>query len=110
MAQCKRLEGCPFFKNMEHLPRTAQELANTYCHKDNRGCARLWVLSNGVRPPDDLFPNERNRALRILSESGRIPTDVLATVQHHSKSWCVRCGVDHARIQAQLESQQRTAR
>jgi len=76
MARCERLDGCPFFKNLEHLPMTAEHLAAAYCNGDNTGCARLWVVANGILPPDDLFPNERDRALRILAEAGRPPTAV----------------------------------
>jgi len=52
-------------------------LVTTYCQGDSSGCARLWVISNGVRPPDDLFPNERDRALVILSNAGKSPAAVV---------------------------------
>ncbi len=77
MATCERLADCPFFRKIKYLPKTADQLAITFCHGDNRGCARLWVISNGVRPPEDLFPNESDRALRILSQSGKRPAMVL---------------------------------
>jgi len=76
MAECERLEKCAFFKKIKDLPKTAAQLAGTYCHGDNTHCARLWVLSSGVSPPDDLFPNENDRALVILSESGKAPASV----------------------------------
>ncbi len=71
MAQCERLNGCPFFKKIQCLPRTVEQLVATYCQGDNTGCARLWVVSAELRPPEDLFPNERDRALRILSDAGK---------------------------------------
>jgi hypothetical protein len=81
MAECERLEGCPFFKKIKDLPRTAAQLLTTYCHGDNRQCARLWVAASGVRPPDDLFPNEKDRALRILSKAGKEPQSVLRSIE-----------------------------
>ncbi len=81
MAHCERLERCPFFTKIRDLPKTAAQLATTYCHGDNRGCARLWLISSGVRPPDDLFPNEGDRALSILSESGKAPASVLHAIE-----------------------------
>jgi hypothetical protein len=80
MAECERLEECPFFAKIKHLPRTASQLLTTYCHGDNRQCARLWVVASGVRPPDDLFPNEKDRALRILSGSGKPPASVVRSI------------------------------
>ena len=81
MAQCKRLEGCPFFKKIKDLPKTAAQLAAAYCYGDSRGCARFWVAESGVRPPDDLFPNEADRALRILTKSGKTPAFVLHAIE-----------------------------
>ena len=79
MARCTKLDICPFFKNMEHLPRTANQLVISYCHRDNSRCARLWTVRAGVRPPDDLFPNERDRALVLISQAGKSLTDALGT-------------------------------
>jgi len=89
MAQCERLQGCPFFNKIEHLPKTAKQLATTYCHGDNRGCARLWAVSAGVRPPDDLFPNEGDRALILITQSGKAPgafLEALPMKDSHAKS------------------------
>jgi hypothetical protein len=72
MAKCERLEGCPFFKKFSYLPKVAEQLAVSYCQQDNSGCARLFLLSKKVRPPDDLFPDDREEALRILSLSAPI--------------------------------------
>jgi hypothetical protein len=71
MAECERLNGCAFFQKIKHLPKTAEHLANTYCHGDNSRCARLCVISSGLQPPPDLFPNEMDRARLILSEAGK---------------------------------------
>jgi len=64
MEDCERLERCPFFRNIKCLPRTAEQLANSYCRGDNSGCARRWVLSAGERPPDDLFPKRTRPGLK----------------------------------------------
>lgn len=71
LANCEYLNHCLFFNNLEHLPRTALQLASSYCRRDNSGCARLFLISKGVAPPDDLFPNEREEAVRIFSQSSR---------------------------------------
>jgi hypothetical protein len=81
MADCELLAVCALFAKIKDLPKTAAQLATTYCYGDNRGCARLWVASSGVRPPDDLFPNEQDRALRILSKSGKTPASVVHTTE-----------------------------
>lgn len=86
MADCERLDNCPFFKNLKHLPRTAEQLTVRYCRGDNSGCARLWVFSNGALPPDDLFPNEGERALRVLSQSGKVATSIPPTAQKQTSN------------------------
>ena len=77
MADCERLEGCAFFVKIRSLPKTAEQLMTNYCRGDNSGCARLWCISSGVSPPDDLFPNERDRALIILQQAGKSPAAIL---------------------------------
>lgn len=77
MARCERLDSCPFFKNLEQLPRTANQLVISYCYRDNSDCARHWAAKAGVRPPDDLFPNERDRVLALISQAGKSPSTVL---------------------------------
>ncbi len=71
MAQCERLNVCPFFKKIQCLPRMIDQLIAAYCEGDNGCCARLWVVSAELRPPEDLFPNERDRALRIIADAGK---------------------------------------
>ena len=68
MADCERLPTCPFFQRLEFLPRTAESLVQVYCRGDHTSCARYNVLSAGIFPPLDMFPNENERALRILSK------------------------------------------
>ncbi len=81
MAECERLTGCPFFLSIKQLPKTAEQMVTSYCRGDNSNCARLWCISAGVRPPDDLFPNERDRALKILTHSKKSPATVSDSAQ-----------------------------
>lgn len=53
------------------LPRTGAMLKIKYCHDDFNSCARFLCASNGVKPPDDLFPNETDSALRLLQDAGK---------------------------------------
>jgi hypothetical protein len=69
LADCERLSTCPFFQRLSFLPRTAEGLVQIYCRGDHKSCARFKVMSAGVVPPLDLFPNESERALRILNRS-----------------------------------------
>ncbi|HTW32920.1 MAG TPA: hypothetical protein VMD76_14660 [Candidatus Sulfotelmatobacter sp.] len=71
MAQCERLNGCLFFKKLQCLPKTAHQLLETYCLGDHNRCARFWVASAKLPPPEDLFPNEQDRAVRIISDAGK---------------------------------------
>jgi len=72
MADCEKLKQCPFFRaELAYMPKTAARLKETYCRGDSRGCARYLVVSNGILPPADLFPNDREQALKILSNQNR---------------------------------------
>jgi len=73
VADCERLPSCPFFQKLAFLPRTAEALVQTYCRGDHKQCARYRVMSAGVFPPEDLFPNESERALRILQKIPQNP-------------------------------------
>lgn len=65
MAECTRLPNCVFFARIDSLPKTAGMLRLKYCHDDFHGCARFLCASNGIRPPDELFPNETDSALLL---------------------------------------------
>ena len=67
MADCERLATCSFFPGISKLPRTSEQLFRSYCRGNSNGCARYVLASKGVRPPDDLFPNESDRALKIIA-------------------------------------------
>ena len=73
MADCERLKGCPFFRNqMAFLPKAADEMKQRYCHGDFSGCARHMLISRGIIPAKDLFPNEEDKALRILARENKL--------------------------------------
>lgn len=69
MAECERLKKCAFFQDqLTYMPKTADLMKQAYCLGDKTTCARYLVASKGTLPPADLFPNEANRALEILSD------------------------------------------
>lgn len=53
------------------LPRTAGMLKLKYCHGDYKTCARFLCAANGVKPAEDLFPNEIDKALELLQNAGK---------------------------------------
>lgn len=68
MADCEELRTCPFFTDqMASLPMSAAALKQSYCRGDKTACARYLVAAKGIPVPKDLFSNERDRALQILS-------------------------------------------
>ena len=69
MAECNCLPGCLFFNNkMENMPSMAQMYKTKYCLTDNSKCARYMVLikKGKERVPKDLFPNQVEKAKKIL--------------------------------------------
>ncbi len=70
MADCECIGGCLFFNDkMSHKPATAELLKTTYCHGDNKKCARHMVLEKLGKPkvPPDLFPGDVRKANSIIS-------------------------------------------
>lgn len=70
MSVCERLEQCIFFsRKMKDMPAEADQLKEKYCLHDNSHCARYLILKElgKEKVPYDLFPNQRRRALKILS-------------------------------------------
>lgn len=69
MAQCEKLMSCPFFSGtMDRMPNITGLLKETYCLGDKTECARYRVSAAGIKVPDDLFPNDCERADQILSK------------------------------------------
>jgi hypothetical protein len=70
MADCELLPTCLFFNDkMATMPSTATLVKDRYCRGDNSQCARYVVYKRLGRPkvPTDLFPNEAQRANKIIA-------------------------------------------
>ncbi len=67
MANCEKLSACAFFNDrLSNMPSVSGLLKQTYCLGDKTKCARYKVSNAGVSVPEDLFPNDLSRALRLL--------------------------------------------
>ena len=67
MADCERLGVCLFFTGkMSAMPKAAALMKKNYCLGDKVECARYQVLSMGIEPPGDLFPNDLEQARQIV--------------------------------------------
>ena len=67
MADCERLEVCPFFMGMiKATPNIASLLKQMYCHSDKTRCARYQLIKADIECPSDLLPNDSERAQTIL--------------------------------------------
>jgi hypothetical protein len=70
MADCEKLEKCPFFNDkMADMPTAASMYKENYCKKDFEKCARLMVAKKlgSEKVPADLFPNQTDRALELIN-------------------------------------------
>ena len=70
MHECPRLGECAFFlEKMGAMPLSTEMLKEEYCRNNYTICARYVVfLALGKdNIPQDLFPNEPNRAREILA-------------------------------------------
>ena len=73
MPDCICLPKCPFFNDkMANRPATATLLKQKYCQGQYNDCARYMIFSRLGREyvPGDLFPNQQDRAEKILAEHG----------------------------------------
>ncbi len=71
MAECEFLARCPFFNDkMANMPSTANLLKNKFCKGDFTKCARYMIAKTLGREkvPPDLFPNEIDKAKKILGK------------------------------------------
>jgi hypothetical protein len=67
MADCERLEFCPFFTGkIKATPNIAGLLKQMYCHSDKTQCARYQLIRAHVECPSDLLPNDVERAKTVL--------------------------------------------
>lgn len=70
MPDCDYLKGCIFFNDkMGDMPSTSSVFKMMYCNDNFLGCARFMVRTElGMEQvPDDLFPNQVDRAKAILA-------------------------------------------
>jgi hypothetical protein len=74
MADCEVLLKCVFFNDkMAEMPAIAASMKRRLCQGDNAQCAR-WIVRAKLGPtgvPADLFPNQLERANRIIAGTGR---------------------------------------
>lgn len=68
MPECEKLKKCLFFNDqMAGMPAMADMYKNRYCRGDKTKCARYMLASRGLPVPDDLYPNQVNRASELLA-------------------------------------------
>ena len=70
MADCECLAGCPFFNDkMANMPALVTIYKERYCRGSKQECARYMVFMELGKPrvPTDLFPNQQERASRIIN-------------------------------------------
>ena len=66
---CECINQCPFFNDrMANMPAMAEIYKKRYCEGDFQECARYMVFKALGKPavPSDLFPNQKEKALKIL--------------------------------------------
>ena len=71
MADCAKLAKCIFFNDkMPNMPAMANLFKQRYCKTDFDRCARFIVASKlgGERVPGDLFPNDQDRAQKLITQ------------------------------------------
>jgi len=74
MNYCECLEGCPFFNDkMKNMPAVSEMYKSSYCKSDFKNCARYIVFKSLGKSfvPEDMFPNEKDRAEKILKASNK---------------------------------------
>ena len=70
MAECEKLQACPFFNDrMANMPKTTKLAKQIYCFGDKMQCARYQVSKAGIEVPPDLFPHDREGAEQILGKT-----------------------------------------
>ncbi|HHX94722.1 MAG TPA: hypothetical protein GX691_02715 [Clostridia bacterium] len=70
MSDCPSLVKCPFFnEKMDKMPAMANIYKAKYCKDDFNACARWKVASalGSESVPNDLFPNQTDRVVEIVS-------------------------------------------
>ncbi len=67
---CERIDICGFFIYEMKVESIAHRFKDRYCHSCKEACAIYMVFSScgDANIPRDLYPNEYDRALDILSK------------------------------------------
>ena len=69
MIECPRTSVCPFFQGkLPQMPPTVELIKRRYCFDNHLDCA-LFVVGEkkGFETlPKDLYPSQRDRALKLL--------------------------------------------
>lgn len=76
MAECPAIGKCPFFSGrMTCMPVAASRFKAQYCLGDHRPCARwtVRVACGAAAVPNDLLPNQLDRAQSIVGTHRRTP-------------------------------------
>ncbi len=71
MEGCECLPRCIFFNDkMQDKPATADMMKKRYCLGNSDLCARhkVFKVLGGAKVPGDMFPNQLDRAEKILAE------------------------------------------
>lgn len=72
MANCEKLEKCPFFHDkLAGMPSVSELMKQEYCLGDKTRCARYLVSTSGLQTPVDLFPSEYMRAMQICKSASK---------------------------------------
>ncbi len=67
VATCEKLQTCPFFSGqMKDMPAVSSLMKETYCLGDKMQCARYRVSTAHIAVPNDLLPNDVERARQLL--------------------------------------------
>jgi len=72
MAKCVYMKECLFFNSNElKKPVTEEVLKNEFCKNNYFDCARYILMQNapGIQVPNDLYPNQKERASQIIASS-----------------------------------------
>jgi hypothetical protein len=69
MDGCEFLKTCAFFNNkMSGMPMVSQILKDRHCLDDRFSCARYQVAQARGPVPDDLYPDDNDRASQIIGQ------------------------------------------
>lgn len=67
MADCEKLQTCPFFNGrISTMPAVINLMKQSYCRGEKVQCARYQVSSSGKPVPADLLPNDVEQARRLI--------------------------------------------